>query len=109
MTAQPLDDEMAKRIKKHRAERGEEWVTFEEPLNLTGILENVGSDPQSVLVLDCLTLWVSNLLMADNSQHFLKSLSGSTISALFFSFPNRDPGAHGFRRIDRSSIDLFSI
>jgi len=67
-TAQPLDDEMAKRIKKHRAERGDEWVTFEEPLNLTGVLEKLGSDPQSVLVLDCLTLWISNLLMADNSQ-----------------------------------------
>jgi 5,6-dimethylbenzimidazole synthase len=67
-TAQPLDDEMAKRIKKHRVERGDEWVTFEEPLNLTGVLENVGSDPQSVLVLDCLTLWISNLLMADNSK-----------------------------------------
>lgn len=67
-TAQPLDDEMEKRIKKHRVERGEEWVTFEEPLNLTGVLENVGGDPQSVLVLDCLTLWVSNLLMADNSK-----------------------------------------
>jgi len=67
-TAQPLDDEMAKRIKKHRTERGEEWVTFEEPLNLTKVLENLGSDPQSVLVLDCLTLWISNLLMADNSK-----------------------------------------
>lgn len=67
-TAQPLDDEMEKRIKKHRVERGEEWVTFEEPLDLTGVLENVGGDPQSVLVLDCLTLWISNLLMADNSK-----------------------------------------
>jgi 5,6-dimethylbenzimidazole synthase len=67
-TAQPLDDEMATRISKHREERGNEWITIEEPLNLKAIFEKFENDSQSVLVLDCLTLWVSNLLMADNSK-----------------------------------------
>ncbi len=67
-TAQPLDDEMAERIRKHREQRGDEWVTFEEPLNPSAVFEKLGSDPQSVLVLDCLTLWISNLMMADSSK-----------------------------------------
>jgi 5,6-dimethylbenzimidazole synthase len=67
-TAQPLDDEMATRISRHREERSAEWTTIEEPLDLTAVFEKLESDPQSVLVLDCLTLWVSNLLMAENSK-----------------------------------------
>ena len=67
-TAQPLDDEMTKRISKHREERGDDWTTFEEPLNPASVFEKLESEPQSVLVLDCLTLWVSNLLMADRSK-----------------------------------------
>jgi 5,6-dimethylbenzimidazole synthase len=67
-TAQPLDDEMATRISKHREERGDEWITIEEPLNLKAIFEKLENDSQSVLVLDCLTLWVSNLLLADKSK-----------------------------------------
>jgi len=67
-TAQPLDDEMAKRISKHREERGKEWVTFEEPMNPSAIFEKLGDDPNTVLILDCLTLWISNLLMADHSK-----------------------------------------
>ncbi len=67
-TAQPLDDEMVVRIRKHREQRGDEWVTFEEPLNPSAVIEKLGSDPQSILVLDCLTLWISNLMMADSSK-----------------------------------------
>jgi adenosylcobinamide kinase/adenosylcobinamide-phosphate guanylyltransferase len=67
-TAQALDDEMAERIRKHQQERGKEWVTFEEPMNLSAVFEKLEDDPQSVLVVDCLTLWISNLLMADTSK-----------------------------------------
>ncbi len=67
-TAQSLDDEMEERIQKHRQERGKEWVTFEESLNLSGVFKKIDDDPKTVLVLDCLTLWISNLLMADNSK-----------------------------------------
>ncbi len=67
-TAQALDDEMEQRIQKHQQERGKEWVTLEEPLNLLAVFDKLGDDPQTVLILDCLTLWISNLLMADTPK-----------------------------------------
>ena len=67
-TAQPLDEEMDERIKRHRQERGKEWVTFEEPLNISAVLDKLKDNPKTVLVLDCLTLWISNLLMASTPK-----------------------------------------
>jgi len=61
-TAQPLDDEMGLRITKHRERRGDAWHTIEEPLQLADALANVEGQYNAVLV-DCLTLWLSNLLM----------------------------------------------
>jgi adenosylcobinamide kinase/adenosylcobinamide-phosphate guanylyltransferase len=61
-TAEALDDEMASRIARHRQERGAEFVTVEEPRDLAGALDGLrGFD---VVVVDCLTLWLSNLLVA---------------------------------------------
>jgi len=63
-TAQAGDNEMAARIADHRARRGPRWTTVEEPLDLAGALaRNCGPD-RAVLV-DCLTLWLSNLLGAE--------------------------------------------
>ena len=62
-TAQALDDEMAMRIAIHREERGTGWQTIEEPLDLAGALRGID---QPVLI-DCLTLWLSNLIHADIS------------------------------------------
>jgi adenosylcobinamide kinase/adenosylcobinamide-phosphate guanylyltransferase len=59
-TAQALDSEMADRIKKHQAERGPDWQTIEEPLELVSALEKVPG--QSPVMLDCLTLWLTNLM-----------------------------------------------
>ena len=60
-TAEAHDDEMADRIAAHRAERPAGWITIEEPLDVAGALAGV---PQhACVVLDCLTLWVSNLLL----------------------------------------------
>ena len=60
VTAEARDDDMAERIKRHRADRPAEWDTVEEPLDLEAAL---GSVPEDALALvDCLTLWVSNLL-----------------------------------------------
>ncbi len=63
-TAEALDAEMAERIARHRAERSEAWITVEEPLDLTGILKAHARDGQVVLV-DCLTLWLTNILLSD--------------------------------------------
>jgi adenosylcobinamide kinase / adenosylcobinamide-phosphate guanylyltransferase len=61
-TAEPHDDEMATRIAAHRAERAAHWDTLEEPRALApALLRAVAA--YDVLILDCLTLWVSNLLL----------------------------------------------
>jgi adenosylcobinamide kinase / adenosylcobinamide-phosphate guanylyltransferase len=60
-TAEPLDDEMSARVARHRAERGTGFATVEEPRDLPGALARLeGFD---VVVVDCLTLWLSNLLV----------------------------------------------
>jgi adenosylcobinamide kinase/adenosylcobinamide-phosphate guanylyltransferase len=59
-TAQALDEEMSTRIQKHRAERPAGWETLEIPFNLAVYAPEIQSD---VVLLDCVTLLVSNLLM----------------------------------------------
>jgi len=62
-TAQALDTEMEARIARHRAERGSRWRTLEAPLDLVGALEQI--EASQAVVIDCLTLWVSNLMHAE--------------------------------------------
>jgi adenosylcobinamide kinase/adenosylcobinamide-phosphate guanylyltransferase len=59
-TGEARDEEMTERIAAHRAERPEAWTTVEEPLALTAAIESVR--PDETLVVDCLSLWVANLL-----------------------------------------------
>jgi adenosyl cobinamide kinase/adenosyl cobinamide phosphate guanylyltransferase len=59
-TAEARDDEMAERIRAHRDERPEDWTTVEEPLELARAVGAVREEDG--LVVDCLTLWVANLL-----------------------------------------------
>ena len=61
-TAEPLDDEMARRIQHHRVERGGAFSTVEEPIALAEAVEAAAANAD-VIVVDCLTLWVSNLLV----------------------------------------------
>ncbi len=63
-TATAGDDEMADRIARHRAERPTDWATIEAAIDLGSAL--VGADPAACVLVDCLSLWVSNLLMADD-------------------------------------------
>ena len=60
-TAESLDMEMEERITRHKAERGPSWTTFEEPINIKEVLWNI-TPKYPVVLIDCLTLWVSNLL-----------------------------------------------
>jgi adenosylcobinamide kinase/adenosylcobinamide-phosphate guanylyltransferase len=62
-TAQALDAEMAARIAEHRARRGASWRTIEEPVELVDVLLREGRPDHAVLV-DCLTLWLTNLMVA---------------------------------------------
>lgn len=59
-TAEALDGEMAERIARHQAERGPRWTTLEAPLDLAGALAQAGGPA----LVDCLTLWLSNLMLA---------------------------------------------
>lgn len=59
-TGQPLDGEMAERIRRHRVSRGALWQTHEVPIDLTDWFHTRGSEYR-VILLDCLTLWLSNL------------------------------------------------
>ena len=61
-TAQPLDSEMDGRIRHHQQDRGPGWTTIEAPLDLLGALSREGAD-FDVLVVDCLTIWLSNVLL----------------------------------------------
>jgi adenosylcobinamide kinase/adenosylcobinamide-phosphate guanylyltransferase len=63
-TAQALDGEMEERITRHRADRGPRWSTLDVPLDLpAALLANAA--PEHVLLVDCLTLWTSNLMFAE--------------------------------------------
>ena len=59
-TAEPLDAEMAERIRLHQEERGPDWRLAEAPLDPAAALAAAG--PEGTAVLDCLTLWLSNLM-----------------------------------------------
>jgi adenosylcobinamide kinase/adenosylcobinamide-phosphate guanylyltransferase len=61
-TAEPGDAEMTARIVAHRSRRGSQWRTIEAPRNLAAALKSCGIVPALV---DCLTLWLSNLMLAD--------------------------------------------
>ncbi len=63
-TAEPLDGEMAERIARHRLARGEGWSTMEVPLDLVEAVE-AESGGGAVCLVDCLTVWLSNLMHQD--------------------------------------------
>ena len=63
-TAQAFDDEMNDRINTHKNRRGEMWSTLEEPFDIANIIDRESKTERPILV-DCLTLWLSNLMMAE--------------------------------------------
>lgn len=63
-TAQAFDAEMEARIAAHRAERAAAWGLVEEPLALSDVLDREAR-PERILVVDCLTLWLSNVMLAE--------------------------------------------
>jgi adenosylcobinamide kinase/adenosylcobinamide-phosphate guanylyltransferase len=88
-TAQAGDAEMAERIRRHRARRGDGWTTIEEPLDLPRALASATRDNAAVLV-DCLTLWLSNLMAAgrtveSETQSLLESLPALAVPVVFVS------------------------
>ena len=78
-TAEAMDAEMTARIERHQQERGDRWTTVEAPVDLAPVIAALTAN--DIAVVDCLTLWLSNLLMRgttveesfDNLEHTLKT------------------------------------
>jgi adenosylcobinamide kinase / adenosylcobinamide-phosphate guanylyltransferase len=71
-TSEALDEEMAQRIKNHKKVRGPEWQTIEEPVDIVNKIKEDGSESEVILI-DCLTLWLYNLLMRwDNDLRIIE-------------------------------------
>ena len=87
-TSQPLDGEMTARVAHHRERRPSEWGLIEEPVELARVLKENAS-PNHCLLIDCLTLWLTNLLMLEDPNrlndereallHALATLPGEII------------------------------
>ena len=84
-TCRAYDDEMKQRIARHQKERSRDWITVEEPLQLPkAIAEN--SQKADLVIVDCLTLWVSNLLMETEDiqsiemqiQHLIRAIRATS-------------------------------
>jgi len=60
-TAEALDEEMKTRILCHQKERGTDFVTVEAPVNLIEALQSPESKKSSIILVDCITLWLNNL------------------------------------------------
>jgi adenosylcobinamide kinase/adenosylcobinamide-phosphate guanylyltransferase len=85
-TAEPVDDEMTSRIKKHQDDRGDAFELVEEPKNLTKALKEI--DPQATVLIDCLTLWLSNNMMGegtDTNQSVIDAARARTGATIFIS------------------------
>jgi adenosylcobinamide kinase / adenosylcobinamide-phosphate guanylyltransferase len=73
-TCQPHDADMAARIARHQKERGRHWETVETPIDPDKAILDKGSG-SDVLLIDCLTLWISNLMMVhDRDEEILKAV-----------------------------------
>ncbi|NQE61104.1 bifunctional adenosylcobinamide kinase/adenosylcobinamide-phosphate guanylyltransferase [Caulobacter sp. RHG1] len=79
VTGQAFDDEMAQRIARHQADRGESWITVEAPVDLPQAVSALPAD--AVAVVDCLTLWLSNLMLNDLDVEAAASALVEAVSA----------------------------
>ncbi|MBL3590455.1 MAG: bifunctional adenosylcobinamide kinase/adenosylcobinamide-phosphate guanylyltransferase [gamma proteobacterium endosymbiont of Lamellibrachia anaximandri] len=83
-TARAEDDEMQQRIEQHRNHRPADWLLVEEPLALAETLQNHAT-PSRCLLVECLTLWLSNLLLHDDTQRLAREKA--TLLALLPTLP----------------------
>ncbi|MGD8227713.1 MAG: bifunctional adenosylcobinamide kinase/adenosylcobinamide-phosphate guanylyltransferase [Desulfobacteraceae bacterium] len=80
-TAPALDEEMKKRIKAHQEARGPEWAAMEEQTEIAKAVASVETDYE-VILLDCMTLWLSNLIMAGEQESQIFSRTEAFIEAI---------------------------
>ena len=80
-TAQALDPEMAAKIEKHRRDRDNVWDTYEEPLAVAELLRKL-SNRYQVILLDCLTLWLSNVMAHTDGDDAVTARSQELAAAI---------------------------
>lgn len=80
-TSIPFDDEMKDRIRKHKEERDDSWETIDVPLLLPEAIAEYGREG-NVLLVDCLTLWINNLLMQSEDQNDILAKVEQLLNAL---------------------------
>jgi adenosylcobinamide kinase / adenosylcobinamide-phosphate guanylyltransferase len=80
-TCQPADDEMRERVRRHQAERPSTWTTFEPGSNVLPVVQEQGPSADGIL-LDCLTLYVSSLLMTGSGEEAVIQQVDELCSAL---------------------------
>jgi adenosyl cobinamide kinase/adenosyl cobinamide phosphate guanylyltransferase len=68
-TAPPVDDDMTERIERHRVERPDHWTTIEEETDLSGAIDRAAD---ALVIIDCLTLWASNMLWRDVADEAIR-------------------------------------
>ncbi len=87
-TAEVKDDEMAERVRRHKADRGPEWQLIEEPFDIANVVQSnpVGAD---VVLIDCMTIWLSNILLrkgrnavARYQEGLLKALADRQVAVI---------------------------
>ncbi|MEB8430872.1 bifunctional adenosylcobinamide kinase/adenosylcobinamide-phosphate guanylyltransferase [Cocleimonas sp. KMM 6892] len=72
-TANAWDEETKQRVEKHKSDRPSSWKTIEEPIQLAScLLQN--SRPEKIIIVDCLTMWLNNLLMLENPAQLRQEL-----------------------------------
>lgn len=80
-TCQPEDDEMRLRVKNHQKERGANWRVIEVPVDLPEAISQHGSG-NTVVLADCLTMWISNLMMAELATEAIEAKIAELCKAL---------------------------
>jgi len=91
-TCEALDEEMTQRIATHKKARGPEWQTIEEPVEIVSKINEHGAD-EGVILIDCLTLWLYNLLMKwdddlkiiDETEKLIETIKQSPTSSILVS------------------------
>jgi len=95
-TAEALDDEMKYRIQQHKDDRGQGWSNYEEPVNVAELISKI-KDKYEIVVLDCLTLWLSNVMNKpdkpeDSINLFIQTLKNLDDTGLSLYIVSNDVG-----------------
>lgn len=97
-TAQIWDGEMAIRVKKHQQQRPSSWRLIEEPLEIGKTLTQL-KDEEGVILLDCVTLWLTNMLLAGQAEHSSQEANGSA------SIPDSSDQSHHYNHVEPKVLE----